>query len=134
MREIKFRAWNKAKEILCFDDEDNSAEYMDGINMSDLGFINNRLAAHDDNGYFSSIAFLNNYEVMQYTGLKDKNGVEIYEGDIVQIETYGGRYHRSAIVFEKGSFHMGYLPDGMCEHFEMVVIGNIYQHLHLLSG
>lgn len=70
--------------------------------------------------------------LMQYTGLKDKNGTEIFEGDIVQIEGPYGYYYRK-IEFEKGSFHFGYVADGMCDYKEMEVIGNIYENPHLLE-
>lgn len=65
MREIKFRAWYKP-----FKDNDFGAGYKYG---------NNVISFHDMSP--------EKYELEQYTGMTDKNGVEIYEGDIIQTST-----------------------------------------------
>lgn len=62
MREIKFRAWNTKTECMYCDTGLTSLGINDGIEL----------------------AIKDNYILMQYTGLKDKNGKEIYEGDIVR--------------------------------------------------
>ena len=83
MREIKFRAWNKENKIMCYDNEDNSEDYWDGVVSSELGLINTYLCIMQDE-----------YELMQYSGLIDEKGVEVFEGDIVElycIRTYCGR-------------------------------------------
>lgn len=135
-REIKFRAWNEGKMV-------------DLLAITPLALdanMNTQLALKGMSGLF--LPFGGGVELMQFTGLKDKNGKEIYEGDIV-------RYYVSApwddevplevraeVIFDDpfyGCFCVksreGHMDATGClyEYIGGIeVIGNIYEHNHLL--
>ena len=115
MKKAKFRVWNTLDK--CF------------IGTTSALFFSVLLEALKGSKY---------YEAHQYTGLKDKNGVEIYEGDILATE---GEY-RSVVKFGGGSFCIQYITKWISPWVPMrgiaidrySVIGNIYENFELVEG
>ena len=116
MREIKFREWETERKTLIVGKRE---DYDDSI-----GFR----FAHEEGG---------ERILMQYTGLKDKNGVEIYEGDILN---YGDYSQSHEVIFKNGCFwghaigcgeNIGIGLYNALEDLE--IAGNIYDNPELLE-
>jgi len=86
---------------------------------------------------------LDNFVVMRYTGLKDKNGKEIYEDDLIN---YEDNEHYGIVTFKKGAFGVNYynFDASDCPLFytfyelihnkkKLLVAGNIYEHSTLIK-
>jgi uncharacterized phage protein (TIGR01671 family) len=117
-RDIKFKAW-----IV-----DNGQSTPEGQIYYDIKDFHGTGKLLD---YFEDIQITGEDFLMQYTGLKDKNGVEIYEGDIVRnTRCGGGRSHIGEITISPRSGVMvGLWPIW----FDSEVIGNIHENPELLE-
>lgn len=122
MREIKFRAYCKKRKAI-FD-----VTWM-LFNQSEVVLQ----VLPDTN----ALVNIENIELMQYTGFKDKNGREIYEGDIIRI--YNDEINEEDSWIDEVSYHMGGFFSGDEDllgnvHFRAKVIGNIYENPELLEN
>ena len=119
-REIKFRAWHKIEKAMFFVGDD-------------YGTATGLDCAH----------YLNSGQpvvLMQYTGLKDKNGVEIYEGDILEFFHGDGVEHFEVYFDQK---YLGFFAINVSDSFadiladfdsgEIQVIGNKFENPELLE-
>ena len=117
MREIKFREFYKKENIM----------------YRDIDISNECLPIHD-----------NNVVIMQYTGLKDKNGVEIYEGDILElIDWWDDSVSIHPVLYKNSAFMCQRLDDKEFPFFYLQgnddlkdgykIIGNIYENPELLE-
>jgi uncharacterized phage protein (TIGR01671 family) len=133
MREIKFRAWDKTKQVMIDSSVDDRSEYDEAY--GDTRAIN--LAGIEE------MAKTTRYEIMQYTGLHDKNGKEIYEGDIVHIR--GQDEPHFVVAYDFNAFklslpHMSRDKSSLFfstikkDWYTMEIIGSIYETPNLLTN
>lgn len=138
-REIKFRAWNKSNKQF-----DNFDELLEPYNHDDVSLLCKIL---------DKSLNTDEYTLMQFTGLLDLKGVEIYEGDIVKWDDCSnGKYWRVAVVEINPDIQFKIVKNCIYElsaeegkvfqfgsfiytdtHNHLEVIGNIYENPELLN-
>ena len=134
MREIKFRAWDAQDKEMDYDpfcwpssiDLEDSYNNLNTLISSQFGKVHHGGPPDEDNTHMRYL--------MQYTGLKDSKGKEIYEGDIcrdeegytnpIEWEDDGGCFSWDAILFA--------LPKGI-DSKTIEIIGNIHENPELLK-
>src|SRR5690554_4062383 len=129
MREYKFRAWDSWWDEMYYFDFAKNIEATPDDELKGLWIL------HEEGSVY---AIQNKIKIMQYTGLKDKNGKEIYEGDLVQVLDYTSWEGLYKVVWDEESL-MYVLEDAygdkekMCEFEHYLVRGNIYENPELLD-
>ena len=117
MRKIKFRAWDKENEKM--------------MKVSSLHLENKEISVKE-NGTFHLFRM---QDLMQYTGLKDKNGKEIYEGDIYHV---GDKNIKYLVVWFDSGFEGKQLRSTSYAGLkswakDIEILGNIYENPELLE-
>lgn len=107
-REIKFRAWLGGQDRY--------------VGVDAIDFDEDSIRINDE--YF----FLADLE--QYTGLTDKNGKEIYEGDVIKYESLYGDIGTKKVSFEDGMFCVSHLALAQLGSIE--ILGNIHENPELI--
>ena len=120
MRKIKFRVWDKERKVMVYSSKEDKSNWEAWGNP--LEVVNNTIESMTEE-----------YEWLQYTGLKDKNEKEIYEGDIVKFFEY--KVINKIVLPEEiviiNDIRVG--CDTLRPSQYMEVIGNIYENPELLE-
>lgn len=125
-REIKIRAWLKEEKkmviVETIDFSEKSIQYLEKNEIMDA--------------YLLRTKFLEDVELMQYTGVKDKNGKEIYEGDIYHV---GDKNIRYLVVWFDSGFEGKQLRSTSYAGLkswakDTEILGNIYENPELLEN
>jgi len=135
-RKIKFRAWDVVTNTMIYNGCFQFDQFGDHGLRPDIDKHYVLPMKGIESGEMITENALNGWHLMQFTGLTDKNGKEIYEGDILFYENQNRKFK---VIFEKGcfwaeclidlTFSNSLVPDGLGE-----VIGNIFEQLEEKKG
>lgn len=122
MREIKFRAWDKEHKVL--------------RDVTRIDLLKGTVSLCEDTGYFNYTCNMDEVILMQCTGLKYDDGVEIYEGDIFHL---GDKDIKYVVIWDADGFSGKQVKSSSyagLSHWrdKMKQMGNIYENPELLEG
>lgn len=127
-RDIKFRGFDSVNKVML---------PVESINFRE-GYIS---LNEGDNSVTDTLEMI---ELIRYTGVKDRNGKEIYEGDIVSFyndEEYKLKSTNALVIYDSGAFMLEhkklgkeYLGEMDIENMCIKIVGNIYDNPELLEG
>ena len=123
MRDIEFRAWDKVNQWM----DDDFWIGADGL------IYDYPKRSYDTPNV--EIEKTNNFIIMQYTGLKDKNGTKVFEGDFIKTKHGNLKviYSEDIAAFEAVSKSGSRSLYGYQKEKDIEVVGNIHEHSHLLE-
>lgn len=135
-REIRFRAWNKKDKVM--------------VDVAAMNFGPSGLWSLIEDAVDAELQLADSYDLMQYTGLHDKNGREVYEGDILKVTSEDGESYVATVKWfgDEGypAFDLAGIPAAWCYESNALatifesgvetceVIGNIFEDKQLLEG
>ena len=135
MRDIKFRAWDKRTKRLY---QVQTLQFYGTNNTVDACWTNGVDFDGESTLGEPELNNLHNLELMQYTGMKDVKGVEIYEGDVLFHPLQGRRkvyypYSERVASYGLRDIDNGFGSTLQDSHAIWEVIGNIYENPELLE-
>lgn len=124
MDNLQFRAWDKGNQVM--------------REVVEIDFINKSVICETDDERTLKL-YDTTYKLMQSTGMRDKDGYNVYESDFVEILTVRGGYYDSGLIKKKNGFlyietknkRIMLLSDfyfeGYTDSLELHVVGNVYE-------